>query len=127
MLFPTRDYLVFLPLTVFLYWAVPRRIRLLVIGVASAIFYASWNVRYFPVLVGMALVSWAFGLWFARARVPSVAEKAFALVVLFLPLLLCKYWDWIAGDLDRLLEAVGVGAPIPHLGWALPVGISQGR
>jgi alginate O-acetyltransferase complex protein AlgI len=123
-LFPTRDYLVFLPLTVFLYWAVPRRVRLLVIGVASAIFYASWNVRYLPVLVGMAAVSWAFGLWFARARVPSLAEKAFALVVLFLPLLLCKYWDWIAGDLDRLLDALGIDAPIPILGWALPVGIS---
>jgi alginate O-acetyltransferase complex protein AlgI len=123
-LFPTRDYLVFLPLTVFLFWAVPRRARLWVIGVSSAIFYASWNLDYLPVLVAMALVAWALGLWFARDRVPSRAEKAFALAVVFLPLLLCKYWDWIAGDLDRLLASFGLGAPIPLLGLALPVGIS---
>jgi alginate O-acetyltransferase complex protein AlgI len=123
-LFPTRDYLVFLPLTVFFYWAVPRRARLLVIGISSAIFYASWKLAYLPVLVAMAVVAWAFGLWFARERTSTRAERAFAMLVLFLPLFFCKYWDWIAGDLDRLLSDLGLGAPIPILALGLPVGIS---
>jgi alginate O-acetyltransferase complex protein AlgI len=124
-LFPTLDYLVFLPLTVLLFWAVPRRFRLWVIGLASTVFYASWRLSYLPVLVGMALVTWLFGLWFARRdREPTRVEKAAAMTALFLPLLLCKYWDWIASDLDAVASTLGLGFSIPLLKLGLPVGIS---
>jgi alginate O-acetyltransferase complex protein AlgI len=123
-LFPTADYLLFLPVVVLLYWSCPPRLRLPVLAVASAVFYASWSLHYLPVLLGMALLGWLHGLLFAgtlgRRRVAWLAAVASAL----LPLLVFKYWDWIAFDLNALLAELRVPLRFHLLHLALPVGIS---
>jgi len=62
-LFPTLDYLFFLGLTVFLYWGVPRPYRMLVLGLSSIGFYASWSIVYLPVMLLVVGIAWAGGLW----------------------------------------------------------------
>ena len=51
MLFPTLDYLLFLPIVLGLYWAVPRTLRIWVAGLASLgarwqIVIARWQAEF---------------------------------------------------------------------------------
>lgn len=127
MLFPTVDYLLFLPLTVLLYWLVPKSARLSVLGVASLAFYASWRVSYLPVLFFVIAIAFLGSLWL-KARIDagtSLRWPRLAVVGgLLLPLLYFKYWDWLSGDFERAANAVGIPLDLQEVGLALPIGIS---
>jgi D-alanyl-lipoteichoic acid acyltransferase DltB (MBOAT superfamily) len=99
-------------------------VRLPVLAVASAVFYASWSLQYLPVLVGMALLGWIHGLLFADTAGRRKVAWAAAVVSAIVPLLVFKYWDWIASDLDALLARLRVPLRFQLLHLALPVGIS---
>jgi alginate O-acetyltransferase complex protein AlgI len=126
-LFPTVDYLLFLPLTVLLYWLVPKSARLTVLGVASLAFYASWRVSYLPVLFFVVAAAWLGSLWL-KARIDSGTSLKWPRVAvvgaLLAPLLYFKYWDWLGGDFERACNAVGIPLHLQEVGLALPIGIS---
>jgi alginate O-acetyltransferase complex protein AlgI len=126
-LFPTVDYLLFLPLVVALYWLAPKQARLAVLGIASLAFYASWRVSYLPVLFFVIGVAWLGSLWL-KARIDAAASlrgpRVVAVGLLLLPLLYFKYWDWLSGDVQALLGRYGVELELDQVGLALPIGIS---
>lgn len=127
MLFPTVDYLLFLPLVVLLYWLVPQRARLPVLGLASLAFYASWRVAYLPVLFFVIAVAYLGSNWIARVRDAGGSLRLPRLLVvgtLLLPLLYFKYWDWLSQDFEALLQGWGVPLDLQEVGLALPIGIS---
>ena len=128
MLFPTLDYLFFLPLVVGLYWAVPRKYRGMVIIIASLLFYGSWSLAYLPLLVGIAAMSWGLGCWIENQHQSGKPISNFvflgAIVSLFIPLILFKYWDWLGWNINTLIGYTGSESQIPMLDWVLPVGIS---
>lgn len=127
MLFPTLDYLVFLAVTVALYWLLPRAARLPLVGVASVGFYASWNPAYLPVLLGMTFGSWALGLWVGHLLATgrkAVAATAASVILLTLPLVMFKYWGFLAENVEALGASLGVPLALPRLGLALPIGLS---
>ncbi|MFN3198644.1 MAG: MBOAT family O-acyltransferase [Bradymonadia bacterium] len=109
MLFHTLDYIIFLPLTVYLYWLSPRSWRLGILAASSVLFYASWNVFYLPILLGVVGLAWFGGVYLGRqAGGPSSHPLARAglLIALLLPLLACKYWSWIADNIDWVVGAI---------------------
>ena len=64
MLFQSQTFiLLFLPVTLALYYATAgsRTLRQIVAVVASLTFYAAWDVRFVPLLVGLTLANWLFG------------------------------------------------------------------
>ncbi|MCK6504261.1 hypothetical protein L6R53_12805 [Myxococcota bacterium] len=129
MLFQTLDYLVFLPLCLLAYWLAPRALRLWVLGLSSVAFYATWSLAYLPVLLGVTALSWLGGLWLARRRDDAPARKdlparAVVLGVLLLPLLVFKYWGWIAWNAEWAGQALGLPLSLPRVDLPLPVGIS---
>ena len=128
MLFPTLDYLFFLPLVVGIYWAVPRSYRGAVIVIASLLFYGSWSVAYLPLLVGIAVISWGLGLWMEQQRDKGTsitsAQMFCSILVLFIPLFLFKYWDWLGWNIMEMGSLSGSEIDVPTLNWVLPVGIS---
>ena len=127
MLFPTLDYLLFLPLCVALYWLAPRRARLGILFAASIFFYASWRLEYLAVLgtvMGLALTG---SLWIgARRRAGLPLGPAYLTVIplLLVPLVVFKYWDWLSSDLEGLLQALGWQLDLPDVSLPLPIGIS---
>lgn len=127
MLFPTLDYLVFLTVTVGAYWLLPRAARMPLLGVASLLFYASWNPAYLPVLLGMTAGSWLLGMWVGHRLVagrPASASAALSVVLLTLPLVLFKYWGFLAENVEAAGLALGLPLDLPRLGLALPIGLS---
>ena len=125
-LFHSLDYLFFLPLVVLLYWGLPRRWRLGVLGAASLFFYGSWNPIYLLVMLLVVVVGWAGGqwLWHWRRWRGEAVVRTVALVLLLTPLFFFKYFDWVAESLEIALAWAGLELGIPRVELTLPIGIS---
>ena len=123
MLFPTLDYIFFLPIVVGLFWAIPKRYRLFVIALASLFFYGSWSPKYLILLVGVSLISWAFGM-FLHKNTASKKTMALIIFILFIPLLVFKYTEWGIENLNILFAFLSLDASIKPIDLALPIGIS---
>jgi D-alanyl-lipoteichoic acid acyltransferase DltB (MBOAT superfamily) len=112
-----------------LYWVTPRRAWLQngVLLLASYLFYATWNLRLLPLLVGVTLLDFASARYLGRQDVAEPRRRAvfFANVAFNLGLLcLFKYFGFFASSMSTFLARFGWAAG-PHLvAIALPLGIS---
>jgi len=108
----------FLPLVLLGHFVLGKRLRNVLLLLASLLFYA-WGEQ---VMVGLmlfsALCNWALGLWVERARWRGRGRGVVALAVAFnLGLLVAfKYADWLWDSLSSLLLALhGISEPLPRL------------
>lgn len=119
MLFSSLTFLYcFLPLVCGLYFLTPKGGRNLVLLFASLFFYFYGEPSYLLVMIASTLSAFLFGLWIGRAkrpRLPLVLSVSVSLSFL----LFFKYTDFFLSNLKGLL-----GAEIPLLRLALPIGIS---
>src|SRR5215210_3586228 len=94
--------------------------------VASYLFYAAADWRFCLLLGAITLVNQLGAVLVARAAAEGRrrwivgATVAFDLGVLGV----FKYYGFFVGDVDRVLDAVRLGLPLPLLTVALPVGVS---
>ena len=119
MLFSSFEFLyLFLPVTVALYFLSPSRARNYVLLVTSLVFYGFAAPKFLPLMIGVALIDWGFGLlvWrytlYGKERVAS-ATVAVAVATNVAILALFKY-------LGPTLALLGIGP----VGIELPPGIS---
>jgi alginate O-acetyltransferase complex protein AlgI len=125
MLFNSIEFAVFLPLTLAIYYLIPRRCwraRKGFLVVASYLFYMSWNPAFGLLLLGSTLVDFAMGLALERTAGRG-ARRGLLLVSLSFNLGMLgyfKYGGFLASSVTHLL-----GRPEPPA-WdiLLPVGIS---
>jgi len=111
--------LAFLPVTLALYYllAGSRQARILFLIAASLVYYGYWDVRFVPLLVGLALVNW--GLAQAYAKGHGRALLSFGVAINIAALGFFKYTNFL---LANIYDAFG-HAP-PYLDIILPLGIS---
>jgi D-alanyl-lipoteichoic acid acyltransferase DltB (MBOAT superfamily) len=120
--FHSIDYLLFLPLVVVLYYAMPQRFRWLLLLLVSNVFYASWRIEFLPLLWLTTGIDYAVG-----RLLPRVADKRRRIALLALSLssnlgmlLFFKYFALVA---NTAMSVWGPGAFEPiHI--ILPLGIS---
>ena len=133
MAFQTFTYFVFLLGMVVGYYALPTRLRWVLLLAGSYFFYMCWNARYALLLLLSTAVTYAAALLIdrangiedGRARVRrKKAYVALSLVCNLGILFFFKYWNMIAATLDGALELAGLSARAPRLQVLLPVGIS---
>ena len=126
MLFHTLDYVIFLTLTVVVYWGLPRPWRVPLLGASSLAFYASWSLIYLPVMLTVIGVSWLGGRWLGSwHRYTGHDWRRLAVMgLLLIPLIFFKYWDWIAENIELAAGLVGATVALPRVAMPLPVGIS---
>jgi alginate O-acetyltransferase complex protein AlgI len=144
-LFPTITFAIFFLVVYAVNWVLMPRLRLwkwMILGV-SYVFYGSWDWRMLVLLAAATVANQAFAvqIWRARqggraaagsspatrsVRPPAAARLWLGLaVVADLALLGCfKYAGFFAENLNELLRVFHLGAPLPLLRLALPVGIS---
>ena len=129
MLFNSTEYGVFLVVVFVLFWALARykTMRLVLLLVASYLFYASWNLTYLGLIVFSTAVDYFIGLAMASTE---AERKRKALLVLSLGinlgmLAVFKYYNFFIDSIERSVDFVGQGpVALPHLDVLLPVGIS---
>jgi alginate O-acetyltransferase complex protein AlgI len=127
-LFTTYAFLFgFLPLVLLGWWSLrPRSVRLAFLTCASWVFYAWWDWRFLPLMVGTTTVDYVAALAIARS---TGVRRRRALLALSLSvnlgiLFYFKYTTFFLTSLNGLGSLVGLGAPIPVLRVLLPIGIS---
>ena len=109
---------VFLPLVLAVYWICPKRLRNIVLGAFSLLFFAWAGLKGAAVLVLLACINWLGGLWLGR-----LAHKKPLLAVLVLLDLAVLGGFKYAGFAAESINAVVPGL-LPVLSPALPLGIS---
>jgi alginate O-acetyltransferase complex protein AlgI len=134
MLFNSPIFLfAFLPLTLLAYFAAGNRLRNGLLLVASWIFYAWGEPRYFPLFLLSILINYGFGRWIGRRldgpsspRLPTNLAVAFNLILL----LVFKYGYFLLFNLDLAGATIGLRVPTPLLEYfqtlsrLLPLGVS---
>jgi alginate O-acetyltransferase complex protein AlgI len=128
MLFPTIQFAIFFPIVLALSWALMARPALWkpFIVVASYIFYAAASPEFCLLLGGVTLWNHFAARLIHRSRDDRVRRRITAVAVGgdLLALGAFKYYSFFAQAVDRELHAVSLGAPMPLLTIALPIGIS---
>ena len=122
MLFSSIVFLyAFLPLTLLVYYAVPRRFRNTVLLIASLLFYFYGEQKYILLLIISSVSDYLHGLYIESHRGTKQAKYALiSSIVINLGMLgIFKYTDFFIGTVNALL-----GTSIPLTGLPLPIGIS---
>ncbi len=124
MLFNSYAYLVFLPVVLALYYAVPARFSRHVLLGASLFFYLSWNVGYGLLLLLTLTSTYAAAIAIEDGRGKRRLWLAAGIGVSLLLLFIFKYADFALRLGAGLLSLFRPGTAAPRLGLLLPVGIS---
>jgi alginate O-acetyltransferase complex protein AlgI len=122
MLFSSPTFFAFFAVFLLAYRFVPARLRLSAIIAGSTVFYAWWRIEYVLMpfvltLIGYVGASYVAGSATAEAR---RARLIAVIVVLFVPLLVFKYTDFLLGG----VVGATLGMNLPRLDLLLPLGIS---
>ena len=133
MLFNTLAFAKFFAIVFVASWLLARfkRARLLLLLGASWFFYAHWDFRFLPLLIGSSTADYLLALAIDRQEDPRRRKQLLVVtVVVNLGLLsFFKYWNFVlstAQDVLRLAGTPDAGASLSSLALrvALPVGIS---
>ena len=126
MLFNSFHFLVFLPIVVGLYYALPQKFRWFLLLIASYYFYMSWKAEYIILIVASTLVDFCAGLAIENAD-SKKRKKLWLFLSLFVNLGLLftfKYWDFFNESIRDTLNLFSIQFDPSTLKLLLPVGIS---
>lgn len=122
MLFSSTTFFAFFAIYFVFHLLTPQRYRVYLIILGSTVFYAWWKVQY--VWLPFALTGIAyFGVQWIEGATEKIARKrrlTLTLILLFVPLVVYKYTDFLYGDVVG--PVFGFGGSILDL--ALPLGVS---
>jgi len=126
MLFNSLHFLIFFPLVVITFFALPPRIRWLLLLVASYYFYMSWKPIYGLLLFVTTVIAYIAGIQIEKARDEKTKNMylygciVFSLGILFF----FKYFNFFFDTLAHFINVFDLSFTSPTLQILLPVGIS---
>ena len=126
MLFNSIGYLIFLPVVLLVYYAIPRKVSHLWLLAASYFFYMCWNPVYSLLMLSSTVITYSCGLLVERAD-NKRKKKAAVLLSLILNLGILfyfKYSNFITGLIMSAAQRLNIQIVIPQTDVLLPVGIS---
>ena len=110
----------FLPITLLLYFIVPKKIKNFVLLLASLFFYFYGEPRYIIVLIFSCIFNYYYGKWMEKTTNPLRKYLLIInLVINFGILFYFKYFNFFLDNINHLFNT--------NLGWAsivMPIGIS---
>ncbi|MBQ0073245.1 MAG: MBOAT family protein, partial [Prevotella sp.] len=112
------------------YWMIPARwlrVRNGFLLIVSYMLYMNWNPAFALVLLGVTAITYVGAIvcesYNEMQRQKKVLSTCFTVMGL-LPLIICKYYNFLNDGITTGLEACGLHFALPGLNWAIPVGIS---
>lgn len=126
MLFNSVDYLIFFPVVIALYFAIPVKWRWLLLLIASYYFYMCWKAEYVILIMVTTLVDYFVAL--KMGQVTSRKKKKHYLVLSIIVnlgmLAGFKYLNFFTDSVNLLFREINVFHSLPLFHILLPVGIS---
>lgn len=126
MLFNSVKFVVFFPVVVFLYFAIPHRFRWVLLLAASYYFYMCWKAEYLVLIIISTAIDYFAALAIAHTS-RGLYRKLFlacSLVGNFGLLFAFKYFNFVNDSLRAALNHFNIMYDVPALHVLLPVGIS---
>lgn len=133
MLFNSIQYILFLPLVLLVYYAIPDRGKTLWLLLCSYFFYMCWNAWYLLLILVSTLVTWLCALALERIDRDSSPERrtrrkklavGLNLLINLSILFFFKYYHFALDNLEALLALAHIQLHRPAFDVLLPVGIS---
>lgn len=111
----------FLPIFLMAYFAVPKKLKNVVLFLFSLFFYGWGEPKYVIWMLIATVQGYLFGRWIEKAKQEKQAKALMTISVMISLALLCylKYMDFFIGTMNVLFRR-----DIPFLKIALPIGIS---
>ena len=126
MLFNSIQYLIFFPIVVGLYFAIPHRYRWVLLLGASYYFYMSWKPEYIILIIISTLIDYYAGLQMGRTA-DKAKRKRFLILSLLSNLGILfgfKYFNFFNDSLRTIFNQFNIFYNVPAFEVLLPVGIS---
>lgn len=126
MVFNSFAFLIFFPIVLLLYFALPQKLSWIMLLLASYYFYISWNVELIYLIVFTTLISWLSAMLIERSQ-KRIVRKLFLVLTLVTSLgvlFFYKYFNFLSDSVVEMLKIFGIGADPFRLELILPVGIS---
>ena len=129
MIFNSVSYLIFFPIVVLLYFALPHKARNIWLLFVSYYFYMNWNAKYALLMLASTLITFSCSLFVShfREKGRSVGAKV-ALGVNFVLnlgiLFVFKYSGFFAENVNAIMKLLHQDVRVAAFDVVLPVGIS---
>lgn len=126
MIFNSIEFLIFLPIVIMVYYALPKKVRYIWLLGASYFFYMCWNVKYILLLVFTTLVTYVFALIldFSREIIHRKLILAIGIIINLSILVYFKYANFLLDNIRNILLRIKLDVYVPRVDVILPVGIS---
>jgi alginate O-acetyltransferase complex protein AlgI len=126
MLFNSLEFLIFFPIVVALYYALPHKYRWALLLISSCYFYMVFVPIYIVILGFTIIVDYFAGILLENAKSPR--KRKLLLIASIIAntgvLAIFKYYNFLNENLTVLLRGFTVENPIPYLSILLPIGLS---
>lgn len=123
MLFNSIHFLIFFPIVVLLYFAIPQKFKNIWLLIASYYFYMNWNAKYALLLLFSTVVTYVASLIIAMGK-HRKAGLVLCIVANLGILGLFKYLDFALYNINGLLKVLHMQTIEASFSLVLPVGIS---
>lgn len=133
LLFNSLQFLIFFPIVVIGYFAIPRRIKYIWLLAASYYFYMCWNPKYALLMLLSTFITYLSGLAIDRfsriddahrAAVLKKSAVAASFILNLAILVFFKYFYFIFDNIKNILMLANIQIAEPAFDIVLPVGIS---
>lgn len=126
MLFNSFEFLVFFPIVVAIYFAIPNRFRWILLLLASYYFYMCWNYKYIVLIMISTVVDYVSGILLYRTEKKGIRKMLLlgSLITNLGLLFFFKYFNFFGETINHLFEKVNIFYDVPAYNFLLPVGIS---
>lgn len=126
MTFNSGEFLIFFPITLLLYFLLPKKLSRISLLFMSAIFYLAWNYKLIVLILFTTAISYFCALIIEKYKKKSVQKLCLTVTLLAClgVLFFFKYYNFIAETLGWAIMKAGGGSYDFTLNLILPVGIS---
>lgn len=134
MLFNSRQFLVFFPIVVLVYYIIPKKFRYLWLLAASYYFYMCWNVKYVLLLLFSTVVTYCSGIFLHKINLMDENEgnrKKYKNIIVAMSFCLnlallfyFKYSHFAMNSIVYIFRLIHIEINVPAFDVVLPVGIS---
>ena len=126
MTFNSGEFLIFFPLTLLLYFLLPKKLSRISLLIMSCIFYLAWDIKLIGLILFTTAVSYFCALLIEKSKKRSVQKLCIVvtLVSCLGVLFFFKYYNFLAETFGWAIKAAGGGTYDFTLDLVLPVGIS---
>lgn len=115
--------MIFFPIVLLIYFIVPKKVRYIVLLIASYFFYMCWNPKYALLILASTIITFLAGLFIEKSNYKKLS-MVLSIVINLMILVFFKYFDFLINNINSILAHTNISLIENTFDVILPVGIS---